>query len=61
MKKWEPRKKFWISDMEAVLAVMLVLLILGTINVFSSSFIIAETDFGTPYHFLQRQFLNLII
>ncbi len=45
--------------MEAVLAIMLVLLILGTINVFSSSFIVAETDFGTPYHFLQRQFVNL--
>ena len=59
MEKWEPRKKFWISDMEAVLAIVLVLLILGTINVFSSSFIIAETDFGTPYHFLQRQFMNL--
>lgn len=61
MKKWEPRKKFWISDIEAVLAIVLVLLVLGTINVFSSSFIVAETDFGTPYHFLQRQFLNLFI
>lgn len=56
----EKRKKaFWVSDMEAVFAIFLVLLVFGSINVFSSSFILAETNFGTPYFFLQRQLFNL--
>ena len=55
------RKKFWNNDMEAIIGIMLVLLILGTINVFSSSFIIAEADFDTPYFFLKRHIINIII
>ena len=53
------KKSFWVSDMEAVLAIFIVLLVFGSINVFSSSFILAETTFGTPYFFLQRQMFNL--
>lgn len=53
------KKSFWVSDMEAVLAIFIVLLVFGSINVFSSSFILAETTFGTPYFFLQRQLFNL--
>ena len=55
------KKKFWNNDMEAIIGIMLVLLILGTINVFSSSFIIAEADFDTPYFFLKRHIINIII
>ena len=55
------RKKFWNNDMEAIIGIMFVLLILGTINVFSSSFIIAEADFDTPYFFLKRHIINIII
>ena len=54
-------KKFWTSDMEAIIAITLVLLILGTINVFSSSFIFAEAEFDTPYFFLKRHVLNIFI
>lgn len=54
-------KKFWTSDMEAIIAITVVLLILGTINVFSSSFIFAEAEFGTPYFFLKRHILNVFI
>ena len=54
-------KKFWTSDMEAIIAITLVLLILGTINVFSSSFIFAEAEFDTPYFFLKRHVLNVFI
>ena len=54
-------KKFWTSDMEAIIAITVVLLILGTINVFSSSFIFAEAEFGTPYFFLKRHVLNIFI
>ena len=54
-------KKFWTSDMEAVIAIMFVLLVLGTINVFSSSFIYAEADYGSPYHFLNRHIINIVV
>jgi len=54
-----PRQKFWISDMEAVLAIMVVLIILGTINVFSASFIVAETQYHNPYFFLMRQLISI--
>lgn len=55
------RKRFWNNDMEAIIGIMVVLLILGTINVFSSSFVIAEADFDTPYFFLKRHVINIII
>lgn len=55
------RKRFWTSDMEAIIAIMVVLLILGTINVFSSSFIFAEAEFDTPYFFLKRHIINVVI
>ena len=54
-------KKFWTSDMEAIIAITVVLLVLGTINVFSSSFIFAEAEFATPYFFLKRHVLNVVI
>ncbi len=54
-------KRFWTSDMEAIIAITVVLLILGTINVFSSSFIFAEAEFDTPYFFLKRHIFNVFI
>lgn len=57
----EEKKKFWNNDMEAIIGIMVVLLILGTINVFSSSFILAEAEFDTPYFFLKRHILNIVI
>ncbi len=54
-------KRFWNNDMEALIGIMVVLLILGTINVFSSSFIIAEAEFDTPYFFLKRHIINIIV
>lgn len=53
------RTKFWNSDMEAIIAIMVVLVILGTINVFSSSFILSEADYNTPYFFLKKQLINV--
>jgi len=55
------KKRFWTSDMEAIIAIMVVLIILGTINVFSSSFIFAEAEFDTPYFFLKRHVLNVVV
>ncbi len=54
-------RRFWTNDMEAVIGIMAILLVLGTINVFSSSFVIAEADYNTPYFFLQRHILNVVI
>lgn len=54
-------KRFWTSDMEAIIAIMVVLLILGTINVFSSSFIFAEAEFDSPYFFLKRHVINVVV
>ena len=54
-------KRFWNNDMEAVIGIVLVLLILGTINVFSSSFIMAEAQYDNPYHFLQRHLINVAV
>lgn len=65
VKKAEPtqqdKKRFWTSDMEAIIGIMVVLLILGTINVFSASFIFAEAEFDTPYFFLKRHVFNIFI
>ena len=55
------KKRFWTSDMEAIIAIMVVLLILGTINVFSSSFIFAEAEYETPYFFLRRHVINIAV
>ena len=55
------KKRFWNNDMEAIIGIMVVLLILGTINVFSSSFILAEAEFDNPYHFLQRHLINIAV
>lgn len=55
------KKRFWNNDMEAIIGIMVVLLILGTINVFSSSFILAEAEFDTPYFFLKRHLINIAI
>ena len=55
------RKRFWNNDMEAIIGIMIVLIILGTINVFSSSFILAESEFDTPYFFLKRHIINVVI
>ena len=52
-------KKFWLSDMEALLGVVLVLVILGIINVFSSSFVLGTTDYENPYYFVS--FLSPIL
>ena len=57
----DEKKKFWINDTEAIIGIMIVLIILGTINVFSSSFIIAEAEFDSPYFFLKRHIINVVI
>lgn len=57
----EEVRRFWMNDMEAVIGIMVILLAVGTINIFSSSFVIAEAEFNSPYFFLQRHVLNIAI
>ena len=45
--------------MEAVFGITLVLLVLGTVNVFSSSFVSAELRFDDAYFFLKRHLISM--
>lgn len=55
------RKKVWLTDEEPIIVIMAILLVLGTINVFSSSYVLATTDFDDPYYFLMRHVCWLIL
>ena len=52
------------SETEPIVIIMAILLVTGTINVFSSSYVLAAMNFENPYYFLQRHlawvFLGLI-
>lgn len=54
-------RRFWTNDREALLGIVLLLLIAGTVNVFSSSFVLAETNFNTPYFFIQRHGVAVVV
>ncbi len=51
--------RFWISEYEAIFGITIVLLVIGTLNVFSSSFVVAGTSYNDPYFFIRKQFYNL--
>ena len=53
--------RFWVSDHEAVLGVTLMLVIIGSLNIFSSSFVVAGENYDDPYFFARKQGLNLAI
>lgn len=53
--------KFWINDMEAVLGIVFVLVLLGTVNIFSASFVMSENNYGTPYYFLVHHLRNVAV
>lgn len=55
------RKTLWSNEAEPVIVIMAVLLLLGTINVFSSSFVKAATEYSNPYYFLLRHVIWLLI
>ena len=54
------RKKIWNNDAEPIIVIMVVLMVLGTINVFSSSFVLGTTDYEDPYHFLRRHAMVMV-
>jgi cell division protein FtsW len=55
------RKTLWNNDAEPIIVIMVILMVLGTINVFSSSFVLATTDFDNPYYFLTRHAIWLVV
>lgn len=55
------RKTPWRNESEPVIVIMAVLLLLGTINVFSSSFVLATTSYNNPYYFLIRHAVWLVL
>ncbi len=55
MSEW----RFWMSDHEAVLGVTIVLLFVGTLNIFSSSFVVASSNYDDPFFFLKKQGINI--
>jgi len=55
------RKTLWNNDAEPVIVIMIILMVLGTINVFSSSFVLATTDYENPYYFLIRHAVWLAV
>ncbi|MBR1695051.1 MAG: FtsW/RodA/SpoVE family cell cycle protein, partial [Selenomonas sp.] len=54
------RKKILNNDAEPIMVIMVVLMVLGTINVFSSSFVLGTTDYENPYYFLRRHVLVML-
>lgn len=55
------QRRFWINDMEALTYIMFILIIIGTINICSASFITAYTDFENPYYFLTRHLISILV
>lgn len=55
------RKTLWMSDSEPIIAIMILFMVLGTINVFSSSFVLATVTFDNPYYFLERHIVWLAV
>ena len=54
-------RRFWVNKREALLGVIILLLLAGTANVFSSSFVLAETNFNTPYFFIKRHAICVVL
>lgn len=53
-----PRKLvIWSNDHEAVIWIMVMLLIAGSVNIFSSTFVMAENEGSSPYFYLLKHLL----
>lgn len=56
-----PKSRIWVSNTEAILGIMFLLVIIGTVNVFSASFVKAGIEFNNTYYFLNRHLMWLVI
>jgi len=55
------RKTLWVNDSEPIIVIMAILLVLGTINVFSSSFVLAVTEYEDPFYFLRKHVILVLV
>lgn len=55
------RKTLWVNDSEPIIVIMAILLVLGTINVFSSSFVLAATEYDDPFVFLRKHVVWVLL
>lgn len=55
------KSKLWVSSTEAVLTIMLLLFIIGTVNIFSASFVLAGQLLNDSYFFLKRHLISFAI
>lgn len=51
--------KFWKSPAEAILYITFILFIIGSVNVFSASFVSAGQEFHDSYYFVKKHFVAL--
>lgn len=56
-----PKTKLWVSNTEAVLCIMFMMIIIGTVNIFSASFVKAGAEYNNTYYFLNRHLICLAI
>lgn len=57
----EEKSRLWVNNNEAVIWIVFALILIGTVNVFSSSFVKAGFEYNNPYYFLQRHLMYLVI
>ena len=55
------RRVPWNSSHEAIVWLMVVLLVVGMVNVFSSTFITAENENSAPYAYLLKHMVSMLI
>ncbi|MCR5176147.1 MAG: putative lipid II flippase FtsW [Anaerovibrio sp.] len=55
------RYKIWQNNHEAIIAMVTILVIAGWFNVFSSTFVMAERDYSSPYYFLFRHMFSTLL
>lgn len=53
--------KIVITNTELIILLTAILVVIGTVNIFSSSFVRAGDDFDNSYYFLWRHLLCLMI
>lgn len=56
-----PKSRLWVSHTEAVLCIMFMLILIGTVNIFSASFVKAGMEYHDTYYFLNRHLMSLTI
>lgn len=53
--------KFWMNNMEAVVYCTLLLFVIGTVNIFSASFVEAGQTMNDSYYYLKRHLMMFVI